>query len=342
MNIKIQKTLAKRLPPQNISKKDNQLFEKEYYKLIPSSKVKKLKNIYVSDSKLKKFRYFRFNIKHWRMNPVKINSKIRFFLQDVLTFIKTGTSSEVIKINKGTWIIDSRSNQYFHWLTDAMQRLNVSSEFHEKYPILLTANFENLDFIKDTLKLLNKEYIILEQDKEYLIKEFILSERVSPAGNYKKEIIMDVSNVLKKSIDNNNLNKQFEKVWISRQSAPKRKISNFEIIKPILINNGFKILEYEKLTLEMQISISNNCKVLGGIHGAGLTNMLFMNKGCSLIEVRAEGDAKNNCFFSLASDLEMKYYYFLARPVNNDFYSGDYEIDSDSFNKFLNSLKVGD
>ena len=78
------------------------------------------------------------------------------------------------KINKGTWIIDSRSNQYFHWLTDAMQRLNVSSEFHEKYPILLTANFENLDFIKDTLKLLNKEYIILEQDKEYLIKDGVL------------------------------------------------------------------------------------------------------------------------------------------------------------------------
>ena len=153
---------------------------------------------------------------------------------------------------------------------------------------------------------------------------------------------MDVSNDLKRSIHNNNPDKQFKKIWISRQNAPKRKISNFDIIKPILINNGFEILEYENLTLEMQISISNNCKVLGGIHGAGLTNMLFMNKGCTLIEVRAEGDAKNNCFFSLASDLEMKYYYFLAHPIDSDFYSGDYEVDSDSFNKFLNSLKVED
>lgn len=342
MNIKIQKTFSKRLPPQNIIKTDNHLFEKEYHKLIPSSKVKKLNNIYVSGSKLKKFRYFRYNIKHWRMNPVKITTKIRYFLQDILTFVWTRARTEVVKIDKGTWIIDSRSNQYFHWLTDAMQRLSVSSKFHEEYPILLTANFKNLDFIKDTLKLLNKEYIILKQEKEYLVKELILSERVSPAGNYKKEIIMDVSNDLKKSINYDNSDKQFEKIWISRQNAPKRKISNFDIIKPILINNGFEILEYESLTLEKQISISNNCKVLGGIHGAGLTNMLFMNQGSTLIEVRAEEDAKNNCFFSLASDLEMKYYYFLARTIDNDFYSGDYELDSDSFNKFLNSLKVKD
>jgi capsular polysaccharide biosynthesis protein len=84
-----------------------------------------------------------------------------------------------------------------------------------------------------------------------------------------------------------------------------------------------------------------NCKVLGGVHGAGLTNMMFMSKGSKILEIRGKGDSSNNCFFSLASDLEMKYYYFLSDTENQNYYSTNHIIDIHLFDRFINnSLKT--
>lgn len=50
-------------------------------------------------------------------------------------------------------------------------------------------------------------------------------------------------------------------------------------------------------------------KYLVSLHGAGLTNMLFMHKGGSVLELRKSDDSNNNCYFSLTSALDLNYYY---------------------------------
>ena len=37
--------------------------------------------------------------------------------------------------------------------------------------------------------------------------------------------------------------------------------------------------------------------------------MLFMKSGSSVFELRKKGDTRNNCYFALASTLELKYLY---------------------------------
>jgi len=337
MRNKTKKIISKRNPPINISEKDTNLFKHEYKKLIPPSRVKKKYNVYISNFQLKKFKHFRYLIKQWRMNPVTNKEKMNFLLRDFYSFFTSKKKSEIIVISKSSWVIDSRSHQYFHWFTDAMQRIQTLGSLHEEYPILLTSNFNGVEYIKKSLNLLNINFIELEENKEYLIEQLIMAERVSPAGNYNKDIVRSISNKFKKTITSNKNNINYEKIWISRQSALKRKVLNFDEIEPILLENKFMVLEYEKLDLEMQINISNRCKVLGGVHGAGLTNMMFMDKHSSVLEIRAENDNKNNCFFTLASDLDLNYYYFLGESENEDFYGSDYRIDKDKFNNFLRS-----
>jgi len=55
-----------------------------------------------------------------------------------------------------------------------------------------------------------------------------------------------------------------------------------------------------------------------GIHGAGLTNILFMPKGASVLELRRKDDSHNNCYFSLASALELNYFYQLCEVDNEN------------------------
>ena len=121
-----------------------------------------------------------------------------------------------------------------------------------------------------------KSYV-LDKDKEYLIEKLILSERVSPAGNYRKNLINKISDNFIK--DKNLKNEDFsKKVWISRQKANKRKITNFDEIKPILEKYNFAVIEFEDFSFKDNISCAHNSEVIGGVHGAGLTNMIFMKK----------------------------------------------------------------
>lgn len=335
---KFKKTISIRTKPINLKKVDEHLFVHEYKKIIHSSSVKTLKNVYVIGSRLKKYRHFRFAIKQQRMNPVNVLIKIKYFLSDLREFIFNHSTLKPIIIEKATWAIDSRSNQYFHWLTDGMQRVNVAKEFLIEYPIVLTENFNNTIFIKESLEFLNLNPIYLDHNKNYLIKELILSERVSPAGNYRKEIINEISDNFKSLIPYNSVTDIHKYIWISRQNTERRKVENFDDIKEILLKYGFHILEFENISFFDQVKIMSRCEILAGVHGAGLVNMLFMKNAGKVIEVRGKNDSSNNCFFSLASDLELDYYYYLSETVDENYYSSNHTINPSLFEKFIKEL----
>ena len=161
---------------------------------------------------------------------------------------------------------------------------------------------------------------------------------MTPAGNYKKEIIKSVSEEFLNLSPKPNNKKTYKYIWISRQNTGKRKIENFDEIEKILNKYSFTILQFENLSFSEQIRIVNNCEILGGVHGAGLVNMLFLNKKAKIIELRGKNDSKNNCFFTLASDLELDYYYHLSETISEDYYSTNHVVNPYLFEKFIKEL----
>ena len=253
MTEKLKKIKAERKKPVNLVAEDDYLFSHEYQKYINQSKIKTLRNVYISESKLKKFRYFRFNTRHWRMNPLKIKDKIVYLLQDFRDLFFNRRKREITKVKKAIWAIDSRSYQYFHWFTDTLQRIEAANNYHDQGPVLLLPEFENLNYIKDSLNMLGIKSYVLDKDKEYLVEKLILSERVSPAGNYRKNLINKISDnfIKNKKLKDDDYSK---KIWISRQKADKRKIVNYDDIKLILTKYDFKVLEFEDFSLEDSLS----------------------------------------------------------------------------------------
>ncbi len=65
----------------------------------------------------------------------------------------------------------------------------------------------------------------------------------------------------------------------------------------------------EELSFSDQIRLMRGTKFVVGMHGAGLTNMLFMESGSTVLEIFDPKGYFNPCFFRLACDLGHQYYY---------------------------------
>jgi hypothetical protein len=89
------------------------------------------------------------------------------------------------------------------------------------------------------------------------------------------------------------------------------------IVQTIRAHTKAKIL-YHTCGSVQQVKIASAARYLISNHGAGLTNMLFMRPGGSVLELRHNTDRINNCYFTLASALNHRYFYQTCAPENRD------------------------
>jgi len=106
------------------------------------------------------------------------------------------------------------------------------------------------------------------------------------------------------------------------------------------------VIHFEDLTWEEQVKLSFNTKLMISIHGAGLTNMLFMHPNSDIVEIRRKGDYHNNCYYSLASALSHNYYYMegnisdshLSKGINIHDFSEDIAVDVSEFKTLIGNI----
>ena len=108
-----------------------------------------------------------------------------------------------------------------------------------------------------------------------------------------------------------------EKIFINRSKAKFRRIINFEEIKPILLSNGFVIIDLEDYNLVEQINYFYHAKKIIGIHGAGFTHIAFTK--AAVIDIIAE-QFNQNCFLKMSHILGLKYTFVRCIGVENVLY----------------------
>ena len=215
-------------------------------------------------------------------------------------------------------------------------------------------NFENLIFFNGNqiqrlrLEEQKKDKIFL--NKKIKFKNNIFSIYSVPKGKVieKKNTIFKVGNASRRYLNSTtsytkfNLflkklksrkiikNKISEKIFICRKqnNLSLEKRNNFS--SRILINenevrkelNDFKFLYLENMTLENQINTFYNSKIVVGMSGAGLTNILFCNSKARVIELRPEFFGYNYNYFSdLAKIKKLKFTPLICQSNNkNDIY----------------------
>ena len=324
--------LSKRNLPINFVPEDFNLFKDEIIKKINRSYVTKHKYILNYNHSL--FNRFGREIltDHTKMGIIPFEKKIKLFIKN-----NNLSSVEKINIEKASWVIDEKSNRFFHWHTDTLARIFNIVDLTYEYPVLVSESLLKNNYIKNSLDSLKVSYIKYDQNKVLNIETLLVASHTAPTGNYNKELIQSISRELNVT-DNKNSKNEYENIWISRNKGSYRKITNENDLSNILKKFKFKIYYPEDHSFEYNQNIFSNSKIIAGLHGAGLTNMIFMKKGMKVVEIRRKDDYFNNCYFSLSSDLEHDYYYINALSDSNNFFESDCYLEPDKLENLLEQI----
>lgn len=236
------------------------------------------------------------------------------------------------------------SSNYFHWMTDSLPKIGIAEKagyaLGEIDTVLVSSDL--LPFQKETLMHfgINKEsrislsnYTLLKCDELVMPSATCLSGNVSPW----------IIDFLRLSFNrwmqsDNNLPSN---IFIGRKKAKKRLLLNEEEVSSVLEKNNFKTIYLEELTVKDQIKIFYNAKKIISVHGAGLTNLLFSQAGCFVLELFPVNYV-NQCYWTISAYNELDYSYLLGEGIDitdeiSHLIDGDFSI---SIEKILHILEI--
>ena len=314
--------------PKNLKNKDLYLFSNEIKKKIPTSYILKTKNRYIYNLSILNKKGNNIYIDYTLMVKQSVKNKIKKYLNKA----DVNKLNESELVDKASWITDEKSNRFFHWFTDTLMRFILISRDKEASPILIHEDLLSNSYIKESIEILKIKHKTYKRNQLLNVNNLEITSHVADSGNYHTEAINEIRNQFTKNLFTKNPSKR---LWITRINSDYRRIENQEALLPILKKYKFEIIKPEEKNLVKNIKLFNSARVIGGLHGAGLTNMLFMQENTSIIEVRREEDSHNNCYFSLASDLNINYFYVNADSNTLDFFNSDCKLDPEKLESLL-------
>lgn len=323
--ILFQRSKSIRKLPINFNPEDLNLFEHELEREISATVLLSFKNVVINSDGILSQKRKILPASFPSSNTSARKLKLKALVQNLLPL---GFHQKIEQ--NAFWITDIWSISYFHWMTDALPRLFAVREEIANSTLLLPSEYNTKDYITSSLK----PFFI--QDIKFVHSNICCSNlkmpthTASPTGNYNESIIKALRSLYtnfyqKTQYDNRN----YSKIYISRCKAQRRKIINENECIAVLEKYGFKTVCFEEHSFEQQVKFTLNAQYLISNHGAGLTNMLFMKSESKVLELRKKEDFHNNCYFALASALNIKYFYQLcdSQDYNNNSHFANLIVD---------------
>lgn len=207
---------------------------------------------------------------------------------------------------------------YYHWLTEAIPKLFLGKNDLKNAKIILPEGYKGFQIASLEPFGINSEDVKYISSNTYLHVPHLIS--FSPFGaeqHYNPKLFGEVRdfyiNFYKSKDDYKPVG---DRLYIKRKKTSIRQIKNEQEVISFLAEYGFKDVFFEDLSFPEQVFISYNAQCLVSIHGAGLTNIMFMKSGSKILEFRKKGETGYLHYYNLASALDLDYYYQFADPVD--------------------------
>jgi len=206
------------------------------------------------------------------------------------------------------------ARNYYHWVVDTLPRLFAVRELLPEAVVLLPRNarryqYESIGFFRP------KELLALPRHSYIRPANLVLPRPVADSGKHDGPLLRRMSEFIGTSVDAVAPPvTSGERVYVSRSRQKVRRISNEPEVLGLLQQHGFSVVFFEEMSFSEQVAVMRRARVVVSNHGANLTNILFMPEGAKLMELNVADDP-NLCYWSLATNLNLSYYYQLCSKV---------------------------
>ena len=193
------------------------------------------------------------------------------------------------------------SNSFYHWLVEDLPATITTMEFFpQDVPLIVTK--KPPQYVEDFLKTTTRRVV-----------------RASNFTNVKKLYMVDKGNsfgwpsptdlkILNNYTAFKSAKKQMKRdsyVYISRLNST-RSPSNEVEIELLFKKHGFTICNLESLNLLQQMSIISSARIIAGLHGAGLSHLIWMQKKSIVFDIVNE-NFWSECYFKAAYISDVSY-----------------------------------
>ena len=219
------------------------------------------------------------------------------------------------EIPRGLWITDEFSNGYFHWVCDALPRLEALPPGEISARTLIVPAMAAFSYVTQSLEAYHlSEVRAFSWHERIRCRHLQVIGEMAPTGNYRPELMRALRDRMRGHFAATGSGRR---IYVSRSGAAVRRIANEAEIVPVLDKLGFERVEPERLSFGEQVRLMGSASILVSNHGAGLTHMCWMGAGTTVLELRRQGDRMNNCYFALAGALGMAYHYLSCPSVDD-------------------------
>jgi hypothetical protein len=336
--------------PQHIKEEYKVLFNsKREYTFQLTENIKTLKNVFVSNNG---------NVLHKLLIPIHSGENLigktdkNFYFQrwkktlEQYLVCKYGSSLKLYSCDQENtyYTIHTPWFGYFSWMTTYLPRLIIAMEKLPHAILIYPEEWDKISYVRESL-LLFKELKTLKipSDHHISIPSFALIPCRRWTSHFDKDILEKTKSEMYGLLNIIPNKTPTKKIYISRKKAKRRKITNEKELEILLNNHNIESICFEDLSLREQVNIMNESSLVISSHGAGLTNINFMNSNSSAVEltpILSDFKKFRFPFWRMAELLELNYHCLFCERTSNtiDEYESDIEVNLSELEKRITNL----
>jgi len=317
--------------PENYNSKHSEMFVKEhFYAEIPEIYLLNYEDVIISNSIIFKGLAYSDKSTFHTLNNSFVNTSLYLKSLFKILFRKKIFIEECFLASQ-EW-----GDNFYHFTLELLPSIvNFSLQF-PNVPILLPTTYKSKKFITNYLSILCINPVYYDVQNIVKIKRLFVCN-VARVGVFNKLNILK----LKSHIEIDKLAIQysipFRKVYLSRTKANRRKILNESDLCELLIKFDFEVYYAEDLEISALINILSETKFLISNHGAGLSNILHLQPGQTIVELKASND-NYWMYFSLSKLLDHKYYYLFSKSDSSNYRDSNIDVDLEELELLLKEI----